>query len=51
MGRVEHTEYVQILVSRKDHNLVIRPSTEDMKDSFPWISPGGNPRTITCRIF
>lgn len=49
--KLPNAEYVQILVSRKDRNLVIRPSTEDMKDSFPWMSPGGNPRSITCRIF
>ena len=44
-------EYVQVLVNRRDRKLVIRPSSDDMKDSFTWLSASGNPRTITCRLF
>ena len=44
-------EYVQVLVNRRDRKLVIRPSSDDMKDSFTWLRASGKPRTITCRLF
>lgn len=49
--KLPDVEYVQVLVNRNERKMVIRPSTEDMKDSFPWQSATGKPRSITCRLF
>ena len=47
--------YVQILVNPTEKKLAIKPCSEEMKDSFCWVSKQTNgkrkPKTITCRVF
>lgn len=48
------TEYVQVLVSRGDKILALRPCDEGARDSFLWcnLSKGKRkPRAITCKLF
>lgn len=53
LKRLPDVEYVQILVNRSEHKLVVRPGSEDEKDSFVWCTMGGKrvPKQITCRVF
>jgi hypothetical protein len=53
LRRLPDVEYVQILVNQNEHKLVVRPSSEDEKDSFIWCTTGGKrkPKQITCRVF
>jgi len=53
LRRLPDVEYVQILVNQNEHKLVVRPCSEDEKDSFIWCTTGGkrNPKQITCRVF
>jgi len=53
LKRLPDVEYVQILVNQNEHKLVVRPSSEDEKDSFLWCTMGGKrkPKQITCRVF
>lgn len=48
------TEYVQVLVSRGEKILALRPCEENARDSFLWcnITHGKRkPRAITCKLF
>ena len=47
------TEYVQILVNPEEKILIIRPCSEEEKDSFRWTNSGKKrtPRHITCNVF
>ena len=54
--KLPDTDYVQILVNPIDMKLVIRPSSEDVKDSFLWYGTNRNtgkrtPKQITCKVF
>ncbi len=53
LKRLPSVEYVQILVNQSERKLVVRPSSEDEKDSFVWCTMGEkrNPKQITCRVF
>ncbi len=53
LNRLPDVDYVQILVNQNEHKLVVRPSSEDEKDSFVWCSMGEKrkPKQITCRVF
>lgn len=53
LNRLPDVEYVQILVNQSEHKLVVRPSSEDEKDSFIWCTMGEKrkPKQITCRVF
>lgn len=53
LKRLPDVEYVQILVNQNEHKLVVRPSSEDEKDSFIWCTMGEKrkPKQITCRVF
>lgn len=54
LNRLPDVDYVQILVNPNDKKLVVRPSGEDEKDSFPWCSTKSTKRKskqITCRMF
>ena len=53
LRRLPDVEYVQILVNQNEHKLVVRPSSEDEKDSFIWctMSEKRKPKQITCRVF
>ena len=53
LRRFEDTEYVQILVNPEEKKLAVKPSQEEDKDSFKWMT-GRNkrmPRKIKCTIF
>lgn len=46
--------FIQILVHPEKKKLVIRPCSEDERDSFQWYTERGGkrkPRQLTCRIF
>ena len=56
VNKLPDTEFVQILVNPESHQLVVKPSTEDIRDSFLWSSENKKngkrkPKQITCRIF
>lgn len=54
LNRLPDVDYVQILVNPNDKKLVVRPSGEDEKDSFPWCSTKNTKKKskqITCRMF
>lgn len=54
LNRLPEVDYVQILVNPNDKKLVVRPSGEDEKDSFPWCTTKSTKRKskqITCRMF
>lgn len=45
------TEFVQVLVNQNDQKLVIRPCTEDVKDSFAWHTLRRKPKKVICPLF
>lgn len=51
--KLANVDYVQILVNQEKKKLVVRPCSEDVKDSFRWCSAGKRrtPKAITCKIF
>jgi hypothetical protein len=53
LNRLPSVEYVQILVNPEDLKLVVRPSSEDERDSFMWCSRSEKrkPKQVTCRVF
>lgn len=53
LNRMPTVEYIQILINQQTKKLVVRPSSEDEKDSFRWCSNTDKrrPKQITCRIF
>ena len=47
-------DYVQILINVETRKLVLKASTEDAKDSFPWVRESKNkrvPKSLSCRVF
>ena len=53
LKRLPNVDYVQILINPTEHKLVVRPSSEDEKDSFIWHTKGDKrkPKQITCHLF
>ena len=54
LNRLPAVSYVQFLVNPEDKKMVVRPCSEDEKDSFRWCSESNGkrkPKQITCRIF
>ena len=54
LNRLPSVTYVQFLVNPEDKKMVVRPCSEDEKDSFRWCSEKNGkkkPKQITCRIF
>lgn len=51
LKKAPDVEFVQVLVNSREHKLLIRPSTEDVKDSFPWCTARRKTKYITCRMF
>ena len=51
--RLPEVDYVQILMRQEDRKLVVRPSSEDEKESFVWCTFGTKkkPKHVTCKIF
>lgn len=46
--------YVQFLINPNEHKLILRPCSENVKDSLAWCTDKGNirkPRKVTCRLF
>lgn len=44
-------EYMQILINPTEQKLVVRPCSEEEKDSFRWCTIKRKPKHISCRIF
>ena len=44
-------EFVQVLINPVEKKLVIRPSSEDIKDSFSWLTKAKKPKHIVCKMF
>ncbi|MBQ3907233.1 MAG: integrase, partial [Lachnospiraceae bacterium] len=42
--------HVEIMVSRTEKKLLVRPGNEDEKDSIRWCNERNNARTISCSI-
>ena len=55
INKLPEVEYVQFLVNPTEKKLAVKPSREESRDSFCWVSNGSNgkrkPKTISCRIF
>lgn len=54
LKKLPFVNYVQFLVNRDTMKLVVRPSTEEVKDSFLWCTEKDGkrkPKQITCRLF
>ena len=51
LKKMQETDYVQILVNPDEKKLVVRPASEDEKDSFLWCNAKRKPKQITCRVF
>ncbi len=51
LRKAPDVNYVLALVNKEEKKLVIQPSHEDVKDSFPWRSASSKAKLITCRIF
>ena len=54
LRKLPGVDYVQFLVNPTEKKLAVKPSSEDIKDSFRWTSGEGKrrkPKSITCRIF
>ncbi len=55
INKLPEVEYVQFLVNPEEKKLAVKPSMEESRDSFCWVSKGSNgkrkPKTISCRIF
>ena len=54
LNRLPTVTYVQFLVNPEEKKMVVRPCSEDEKDSFRWCSEKNGrrkPKQITCRIF
>lgn len=56
LNKMPQTDYIQILVNPEEKKLVVRPCTENDKDSQKCCTNGSktgkrSPRYITCRVF
>ena len=49
--KITETDYAQILISKEQKKLLVRPCNEDEKDSFRWCSATSKrtPKQVTCR--
>lgn len=54
LKKLPAVRFIQILIHPEKKKLVIRPCSEDERDSFQWYTEHGGkrkPRQLTCRIF
>ena len=53
LNKLPDVDFVHILINPSEKKLVIRPCSDEEKDSFCWRSGGQKrrPKQITCRIF
>ncbi len=51
--KLPDTDYIQILINKEKKKLVVRPFSEDERDSFRWCSTTSkrSPKQVTCRPF
>ena len=49
--KITDTDYAQILISKEQKKLLVRPCSEDERDSFRWCSATAkrSPKQVTCR--
>ncbi len=48
--KAPNVEYIQVLINPDEKKMAIRPSTEDVKDSFSWKTKRGAPKHVGCPI-
>lgn len=51
LRKVPNVDFVMVLINPDTKMMVIRPATDDVKDSFIWKTASNKPKSITCRIF
>lgn len=51
LRKVPNVDFVMVLINPNTKMMVIRPATDDVKDSFIWKTASNKPKPITCRIF
>ncbi len=56
INKLPSVDYVQALVNSKEKKIVIKPSTEDVKDSYMWCTYARKdnkrrPKQVTCKVF
>lgn len=51
LRKVPNVDFVMVLINPATKMMVIRPATDDVKDSFIWKTASNKPKSITCRIF
>lgn len=53
LRKLPEVDFVQIMVNPEDKKLLVRPCSEEEKDSFRWCSTGKKriPKQIICRVF
>lgn len=51
LRKVPDVDFVMVLINPDTKMMVIRPATDDVKDSFVWKTASNKPKSITCRIF
>lgn len=51
LRKVPNVDFVMVLINPNTKMMVIRPATDDVKDSFIWKTASNKPKSITCRIF
>lgn len=51
LRKVPNVDFVMVLINPDTKMMVIRPASDDVKDSFIWKTASNKPKSITCRIF
>ena len=51
LRKAPNVDFVMVLINPETKMMVIRPTSDDMKDSFIWKTASNKPKSITCRIF
>jgi len=51
LKKAPNTDYVQVLVHQEQKKLVVRPCSEDRKDSFAWCTIRRKPKKVICALF
>lgn len=51
LKKMANIEFVQVLVNQEQRKLVVRPCSEDVKDSFSWCSVRRKCKKVVCPLF
>lgn len=51
LKRFPEINYILIMVNPVDKQMIVKPITEDVKDSFVWRTKSNKPKQISCGIF